>query len=244
MFCFFLTVINNVVQAGQADYYTNLINKGKYHIVCNISSNFNRNDGQDSETTQDIVLMEDKEKDVAYFSRYVHSGNYYIFAELLEYKNQLYARCYYSRKELDINEEKKKTLQKINESHNSYWSYFGTPRASAIGTIFSCLGEISEKNGILKNYKTEFVKSGSFEQDGERYNYDEYLITAPEKGKLQLQYQNGNLICGIKLLNDKEVNHPLLFSNKMKEDRMEAVMFEKFDDDTDIFIKALSARIK
>ena len=99
------------------------------------------------------------------------------------------------------------------------------------------------KKGILKNYKTEYVKSGAFEQDGEKYNYDEYLITSPEKGKLQIQYQNGKLICSIKLLNDKEIKHPLLFSNKMKEDRMEAVMFEKFDDDTDKLIKNLMARI-
>ena len=232
-----------MVQAGQADYYNNLICNGKYHIVCSISTNFNRNDGQDSESVQDIVLLEDKERGLSYFSKYVHSGKYNILAELLEYKNQLYARCYYSKKELDIDEEKKKTLQKIDETHNSYWTYFGTPRASAISTIFSCLGEISEKNGVLKNYKTEYVKSGAFEQDGEKYNYDEYLITSPEKGKLQIQYQNGKLICSIKLLNDKEIKHPLLFLNKMKEDRMEAVMFEKFDDDTDKLIKDLMARI-
>ncbi len=239
--CFLLPAFN-MAKASQAGYYTNLIRNGKYHIVCSISTNYSRNGGEDSESNQDIVLLEDKERGISYYSKYVHAGKYYILTELFEYNNQLYSRYNYSKKELDVDAEKQKPLHKLNKSHHTYWPYYATPRAWVISTVFSCLGEISEKNGILKNYKTEFRKSGSFEQDGILFNYDEYLITAPEKGNLQIQYQDGILISGIKLLNDKEVNHPLLFSNRMKEDRMEAVLFEKFDDDVDALVRNLIAR--
>ncbi len=241
MLCFLLSAFN-MAEAGQAGYYTNLIRNGKYHIVCSISTNYNRNGGENSESNQDIVLLEDKERGISYYSKYAHAGKYYILTELFEYNNQLYSRYNYSKKELDVDAEKQKPLHKIDKSHHTYWPYYATPRAWVISTVFSCLGEISEKNGILKNYKTEFRKTGNFEQDGILFNYDEYLITAPEKGNLQIQYQDGILISGIKLLNDKEVNHPLLFSNRMKEDRMEAVLFEKFDDDVDALVRNLIAR--
>ena len=239
--CFLLPVFNRA-EAGQAGYYTNLIRNGKYHIVCSISTNYNRNGGEDSESNQDIVLLEDKERGISYYSKYVHAGKYYILTELFEYNNQLYSRYNYSKKELDIDAEKQKPLHKLDKSHHTYWPYYATPRARVISIVFSCLGEISEKNSVLKNYKTEFRKSGSFEQDGILFNYDEYLVTAPEKGNLQIQYQDGILISSIKLLNDKDVNHPLLFSNRMKEDRMEAVLFEKFDDDVDMLVRSLIAR--
>ena len=229
----------------QSDAYTNMIRNGKYHIICRINSDFNRNDGSDKGHYQDVTLFKDEERGIEYFSLYGHEdgSKYYYWIELLQYKKQYYAQFHGAKKELDIEGEKQKKLKEIEQTHFTYWPYYGTPKAKAISKLFSCLGDITAKNNILKNYKAEYKDSGEFEQDGEKYKYDEYIITYSEQAKLQLQYLDGKLAYSIKFTDDNMVSHPMIFASTLKEDRIDAIMFEKFDDDTDSFVKSLISRI-
>lgn len=229
----------------KSDVYANMIRRGKYKIECRINSDFNRNDGRDKGHYQDVTIVKDGDRGIEYFSLYGHEDDskYYQWIELLQYKNRYYARIHWAKKDFDIATEKHKKLKEIKQTHFTYWPYYGTPKAKAISKLFSCLGDITEKNSILNNYKAEYTTSGEFVQDGVQYKYDEYNITSPERAKVQLQYMEGKLAYSIKFTDDNMVSHPVIFASTLKEDRIDAVTFTKFDDDTDSVVKSLIARI-
>ena len=244
---FMLTLLSsNLTEAtNHSDTYTHMINNGKYRIECQINSDFSRNETSTMGYYQDVTLLKDKDRGIEYFSAYGHAdeSKYYQWIELLQYKGRYFARIEWSKKEIDLAMARKKDLKEIKQTHYTFWPYYGITQAQTISRIFSCLGEITAHNNILKNYKAEYKCSGEFQQDGEIYTYDEYVITAPQQAKLQLQYVNGALAYSIKLSNDNEASHPIVFSSKIKEDRIEAIIFKRFDSDIDSLVEKLLARV-
>ena len=138
--------------------------------------------------------------------------------------------------------ERQERLEHIKKDNIAYWPIYATPRAEALGNVYSCMGEIAAHSGVLKNYDVEKTGSGIFEQDGITYSYDEYTVHQPQKALLRVYYQGAKLLRCIKLADDQIVNHPIFATAFKSEDSAVTLTVERFDDDICDLVKNLVSR--
>ena len=232
-----------ISEAGHSDYYANLIRDGKYCIAYKIDYGSNYNDGNDQKGQQSVVFLEDREKGVKYFSFYQRFENHHILQQILEYNKQTYSDYHTSKKEIRPEEVQKRVLKTYDESAHTNWGNFMFFKTQAMRDLFTCLADITEKNNLLKNYKAEYISSGTYKHDGVQYDYDEYAIKLPKEYGLKIYYQDGKIYRCVKLGNDQLYDHPFLFSEKIKSDSVNVISFAQFNDDTETMVKDLLGRI-
>ncbi len=246
IFAFCMAVLQSgVAKAGNSDYYADLIRSGKFCIVCRIDYGINYNGGNDAKGKESVVILEDREKSVKYFSSYQKTGDLNFLYQILEYQNRTFSDYCWDKKTITPEDVQKTALKEYDKTNPENWGNLQHfVKSQAMSALFTGLADITERNNILKNYKTEYRNSGISEFNGVQYSYDEYAVKAPKEFALRIFYHNGKIFRSVKMGNDQLSKNPFLFGEQMKTDSVDIISFEKFDNDTESMVDNILGRIE